>query len=77
MAPRVIADDGEQIVLPVTPNASDGARVLYGTRTKPFVMTADAGARPDIAFVQLNGLEAPAALVLLWMAPDPPFASTR
>jgi hypothetical protein len=41
------------------------------------VMSADAGTRPDVAFVQLNGLEAPAALMLLWMAPYPPFASTR
>jgi hypothetical protein len=36
------------------------------------------GAAPRvIAFVQLNGLEAPAAIMLLWMAPYPPFASTR
>jgi len=76
-APRVIADDGVQIVLPATPNAVDGARVLYGTRTKHFVMSADVGARPDVAFVQLNGSEAPAALMLLRMAPYPSFASTR
>jgi hypothetical protein len=76
-APRVIADVGVQLVLPATPNAVDGARALYGTRTKHFVMSADAGARPDVAFIQLNGLEAPAALMLLWLAPFPPFESTR